>query len=360
MDLLGKVFLERSLQQNIGIYGTGEAGKLAALSFKKIGIKIDFFLDSNYEIVGKKICGIQVKNIDEADKNSIIFIAANPKYDVHKRLLAAGIEQWEYIDPEFVHLMSEGFDRERIKSIYKANEAKIHKVYEMLEDKKSKEVFRTILQHRVEHDVLQIQNIYDENQYFGNDVIGKICGNFVDCGAFNGDTFKRFIKQVGKDAYHYYAFEAEEKNYNDFMEYCKKECIDNISIYNLAVYDKAQKVAFLRDTGEKKVSGKAVEIDDTNKAYVKANSIDNVLKNIKIDMITMDIEGAEIHGLCGAYESINKWHPKLAISAYHEIEHLWEIPMLIQKINSNYRFFYRHHRWNMHDTVCYAIPIDSQ
>ncbi len=50
-----------------------------------------------------------------------------------------------------------------------------------------------------------------------------------------------------------------------------------------------------------------------------------------------------------------KFHPKLAISAYHSIEHLWEIPLLIKEINLGYHLFYRHHRWNMHDTVCYAI-----
>lgn len=83
--------------------------------------------------------------------------------------------------------------------------------------------------------------------------------------------------------------------------------------------------------------------------------IDNIFYDTKLDMITMDIEGAEIHAIYGARKSIMKGNPKLAISAYHKIEHLWEIPLLIMEINPNYKIFYRHHQWNMHDTVCYAI-----
>lgn len=66
---------------------------------------------------------------------------------------------------------------------------------------------------------------------------------------------------------------------------------------------------------------------------IQSDLIDNIFYDTKLDMITMDIEGAEIHAIYGARKSIMKGNPKLAISAYHKIEHLWEIPLLIMEIN---------------------------
>lgn len=128
----------------------------------------------------------------------------------------------------------------------------------------------------------------------------------------------------------------------------------------MAVYNKKEKLEFARDNGTEKVSGKVVETEDKNDEYIQADLIDHVLENVKIDMITMDIEGAEIKALQGAKERISKCKPQLAISAYHAIEHLWEIPLLIKEINSDYHIFFRHHRWNMHDTVCYAISSNKR
>lgn len=341
--------------QKLGIYGTGLAGKTVFDSLEKMGVQVSFFLDQDNQKIGKKFCDREIADISKIDKDASILIAANPSYGIHERLRKQGIAQWKYVDPEYLYLLSEGHTREKIKQTIKENEDKILQVYDMLEDEKSKQVLELILKHRLDHELELISRIYDENQYFGNDLIGIINGNFVDCGAFDGDTMRRFLKQVDGE-YHYYAFEAEKENYDRLATYCQENNIKNISLYNLAVYDKKTQLSFLRDEGEEKVSGKALESEGKDDCYIQADSIDNVLGNKKVDVIVMDIEGAEIRALYGAQKCINNWQPRLAISAYHSIEHLWKIPLLIKEINADYRLFYRHHRWNMHDTVCYAIP----
>ncbi|MCM1251844.1 MAG: FkbM family methyltransferase [Clostridium sp.] len=302
--------------------------------------------------------GKEIMDISSVNNNTAILIAANPVYNIHERLLRAGIEKWEYIDPEFMYLLCEGNNRKKIEHILKTNEENISQVYSMLGDEKSKQVYRSVLQHRIEHNLALINDIYDENQYFGNDIINTVSGNFVDCGAFNGDTLKRFLKQIGNEQYNYYAFEAEKANYNDLISYCKKYNIKNVNAYNMAIYSSKTQLSFSTDDNQEKVSGKISELESNNYNYVQADSIDNILANQKIDTLIMDIEGAELHALNGANKSINKWHPKLAISAYHMIEHLWEVPLLIHNINPNYQIFFRHHRWNMDDTVCYALYKD--
>ena len=53
----------------------------------------------------------------------------------------------------------------------------------------------------------------------------------------------------------------------------------------------------------------------------------------------MDIEGSEINALKGGKITINKYKPKLAISAYHKWDDLLKIPLLIHSIRPDYKFY---------------------
>lgn len=114
-----------------------------------------------------------------------------------------------------------------------------------------------------------------------------------------------------------------------------------------------ERLAFAKDRNLEKVAGKLMQ--DNSNENITVDSLNNVLMNTPIDMITMDIEGAELHALNGASKCIENNTPKLAISAYHELSHLREIPLLIKEMNQKYKIYLRHHRWNMDDTVCYVV-----
>ncbi len=370
--MLKEVFTKKNLSlkdgEKLGIYGTGLAGKEVFEALDRMRVGVDFFLDGDPAKTGLDFCGKEIRDIVVIPKDSIILIAANPIYRIHERLEQAGIKQWEYVDPVYLHLYSEGVTEKEVTMILKENETKIYQVYKMLSDEKSKKVFASVLKHRVKHDLSLINEIYDENQYFGNDIIPVVSGNFVDCGAYIGDTLRRFLKQdiwKSKDKssiyvggginYHYYALEAEKQNYETIVRFCEENAIGNVTIHNIAVCDKETQFSFLPDENDKKVGGKLSDSESDSSVLIQGNSIDNILGEINIDMITMDIEGAEIQALYGARQCITRSHPKLAISAYHAIEHLWEIPLLIKELNPDYQIFYRHHCWNMCDTVCYAL-----
>ena len=62
-----------------------------------------------------------------------------------------------------------------------------------------------------------------------------------------------------------------------------------------------------------------------------------------IDLIKMDIEGSELKALEGAQECIKKFKPKLQISIYHNMEDLWSIPLFVNNLKPQYRFFIGHH-----------------
>lgn len=172
----------------------------------------------------------------------------------------------------------------------------------------------------------------------------------VDCGAFIGDSLEEFygIKKGQFGAY--YCFELDSNN----CEICKRK-IDSynnnkIELIRAGVSDKNEIITITESNGF------SSRIDGSGNKTIKANivKIDDALKGKKVTFIKMDIEGAEIPALKGAKKIIKEQHPKLAISAYHYLSDLWEIPLLIKEMNPNYKVYMRHHTTAVWDTDCYA------
>jgi hypothetical protein len=88
-----------------------------------------------------------------------------------------------------------------------------------------------------------------------------------------------------------------------------------------------------------------VSVDD----FVRTNGLE------RIDFIKMDIEGAEQLALEGSAHSIARHRPKLAICAYHEPDDLWRIPLLITRLNPDYRLYLDHYTNHVEETVVYAV-----
>ena len=68
----------------------------------------------------------------------------------------------------------------------------------------------------------------------------------------------------------------------------------------------------------------------------------------------MDIEGSEFKALHGAVETLKKFRPKLAISIYHKLTDIFEIPAFINSLNLGYQLFIEHYTIHHEETVLYA------
>jgi hypothetical protein len=73
---------------------------------------------------------------------------------------------------------------------------------------------------------------------------------------------------------------------------------------------------------------------------VPLTTIDHLVEELKldrVDFIKMDIEGSEYRALEGARNTIARFHPRLAIAAYHLPTDNQSIPQLVQSIWPGYR-----------------------
>jgi FkbM family methyltransferase len=77
-------------------------------------------------------------------------------------------------------------------------------------------------------------------------------------------------------------------------------------------------------------------------------------RSVPVDLITLDVEGAEMKVLAGARDSISRWRPQIAVSLYHVKEHLLDIPEFLSTLHDDYRFSVFLHTATFIDMTLYA------
>lgn len=218
----------------------------------------------------------------------------------------------------------------------------------LLYDDMSREIYEKIISFRISHNYRK-RPVYSRwDQYFPEDII--LLNNhevFIDCGAYNGDTVKCFLKNVSNKYRRIIAFEPDKNNINSL-----KKVAGNITIINAVVWSCNTKISFKCGNG----SSSHISNDTSSECdLVQAVAIDDIRECADASFIKMDIEGSEYDALLGAYHTICRNRPKLAICIYHSEEDMLRILELINGWNLDYRFYVRHHAQKISETVLYAV-----
>lgn len=147
-----------------------------------------------------------------------------------------------------------------------------------------------------------------------------------------------------------YAFEPDNENYQKCLQKKNKLHFGEAEIYPYATWSD-QTTLRLDAQGDYGSS-----ICDSGTVEVSAMPIDLVVNpEDRITFIKMDVEGAELESLKGAKETIQRYKPKLAISAYHKPEDIITLPKYIKELVPEYRLYMRHHSTRLTGTILYAV-----
>ncbi|MBY0540972.1 MAG: FkbM family methyltransferase [Campylobacterales bacterium] len=246
------------------------------------------------------------------------------------------------------------YDLNKLNHKFTSSEiANIISLYNLLEDKKSKEVFTAILKFKLTEDYFYPISVKDNTslQYFDKEVLTLSDDEvFIDCGAYTGDTIASFLKSTNGKFKHIYSYEPEQNSFEILKDYVDVlEQKDKITIINAGVYYK-NKTFYLHGEGW----GVSCTNEVTNRK-TKVVSIDETIEHIPT-FIKMDIQTFEIQALLGGINNIIKYKPKLAISIYHKFDDLWNIPLLLKQWIPEYKLIMRHYECTQEETIIYAIP----
>jgi FkbM family methyltransferase len=234
------------------------------------------------------------------------------------------------------------------RSFYKGREAEMDAARALLGDDTSRAWYDGVLAFRLSGDFARLPENNPMDQYAPADLPRWADPmRIIDCGAFNGDT----IAALAHVGYTFDAIAAFEPDPANFLPLAVRASRHGAAFcFPCGVAESTRQVRFQSGSGMG-----SHEAADGN-VTIQCVAIDQALSGFRPTHVKMDIEGAEIDALKGAQRTIAAHRPSLAIALYHQPEHLWEIPLLIDSWGLGYRYEIRGHAYNSYDTDLYAFP----
>lgn len=186
-----------------------------------------------------------------------------------------------------------------------------------------------------------IHDVY-YNQYEHGDFRVQPGDVIIDAGGFIADTAVLFHdKTSGQCEVH--SFEILQENIDLFVANADMNGIsDRVVLNKLALADTTGgsvgvKVGALQ-------GGTAVSATPAGEELVQTIRLDDYVSRMRlnrVDLIKMDIEGAEMPALRGAIDTIRHFRPKLALCLYHKPDDVLTIPSFIESTGVDYDFRFK-------------------
>lgn len=340
------------------IWGAGSAGR-EILQFvrQELTPQSVCFVDNNPAVWHSEkygcpvLCPQEIPGLIQQDASAKILIAARDNVQIAAQICSMGISA-QQIDPDILGIVRNLYQCDA-EGVFAADRQKIDQARALLQDARSVEIFDRILAYRRTGDSSFLDGLADspEDQYFQKELFTP--GEqeiFVDCGCYTGDTLKALLQRTNNAICRAYLFEPDRTALAQLKEYVSELNHPNIRIYPNGCWNSNCDLSFAE-------SGSwSSKVDPSGENQIRGIRVDDVLDGQPVTFVKMDIEGSEREALEGMQQSIQKYHPVLAISIYHKLTDLYEIPLQIQKMDARYRLYIRCYAPNSDtEIVCYAI-----
>jgi FkbM family methyltransferase len=346
--------------KHIFIYGAGSFGKEMFEVFKEYNINVCAFLDIKAE-KGDMLFNIPVYRADdftinESVKQDALVLFSIVTYKKRREKIVEYIKKCGFkniINSQSIRcrfVKAEKYPYEKLGQDYL--ESRLNDILDCMDlwsDMESVRVYKSNVYSHISRNYEECIESEGNSQYFLMDLkFNKGFSRFIDCGGYIGDTLTELVKTQGKIN----AIASFEPNSKNFIKLSKtadaiRSDINELYLYPCGVSDKTEILSF-------NMLGGSSSISDAGSSYIQCVSLDDVLKGFAPTFIKMDIEGEEYKALIGAKKLIEEHKPDMAICLYHYINHLWDIPLLINSWNLGYKFYLRAHNACTMETVMYA------
>lgn len=230
---------------------------------------------------------------------------------------------------------------------YAAHEGAFLRLAGRLADGKSRDLLEAILRYRTSGDLASCPQPSLTDEYTPSD-LPRFRGplKLIDCGAFTGVAIHKFLK-AGYEVDSFVAFEPDPANFDilagrDFPAR-RKLCLP------LGTWSKTKQLKFASD------SSMGSCVSDQGNVTIQCVAIDDVMGGEEVNLVKLDVEGAEIETLRGMEKLIRQQRPNLLLSVYHTPGHLYEIADLVHGWDLGYQFHMRVHEFNTFGIVLYCL-----
>lgn len=312
------------------VYGMGNGADKVIDEFNRLDIPIKGITASDDFVRGQTFRGFKVKKLSDFEGEFIIAVAfASSIPEVMEHIFSLQ-KSYRVIVPCVPVFGEEIFNREFVEKY----EDKINAAFDLFEDE-SKEIFAGCVDFIFGGELDRLKEITTpKNEVFENIIRFGDRESYLDLGAYRGDTVEEFLKYCGGNYVSITALEPDRRTFKKLCAYL--ENVPNSAAYQKAVYSESKTLIFSSNAGRQStISSKGEDVESI--------TVDELCKNKAVTYIKMDVEGAEIDAIEGAKETLKLQKPKLNIALYHRSKDIFELPLKISKINSDYKFYLRKH-----------------
>lgn len=324
-----------SVNKPIVMYGMGNGADKIINVFDKYGIEVSDFFASDGFVRGQVFHDktvLSLSAVKEKYNDFIVVVSFGTSLpDVLSNIYRVA-ENHELYAPDVPVSGETLFTLD----FYKEHFGEFEKAFNLLCDEESKQIYADIIRFKITGDISHLRRA----------VSGKDCENklldfdryetFIDAGAYNGDTARKFIAEC-KNAATVYAIEPDRKNFKKLSAYAESETAAKVIPLNFGTWNE-------KATAEFAVGGNrnsAIGTQNLKKTEaVQLNTVDSIgVKNVHY--IKYDVEGAEKEALFGSVETIQTSMPDMLISLYHRSEDLYALPLLVNELFPEYSLYLR-------------------
>ena len=331
LDLWGYL---KTVNKPIVLYGTGNGADKILNRLKNDNVNISGVFSSTGFKKGKMFAGFPVVSYEEIYKklsDMIILVGFGSNRPEVLDNIKNLMERHEVYVPDVPVYGDEIFDL----SFARQHKNEIETAYSLLEDDISRDTYKKIIMFKLTGDPSLLFNCEKDIQETYSLLNLDDNETFMDLGAYTGDTVELFLNNVNNYS-KIIAIEPDARNYRKLCENTKN--YESCYCINAAISDKNGKILISNQHG-RGVNG------DKGKILINALTVDYVSQKHPPSFIKIDVEGSEAIAINGGKKTICNLLPKLHIAAYHTSFDIFSIPLMIKKINAEYKIYLRHHTY---------------
>ena len=316
------------------VYGMGDGADKLICALARINREPDDYFASDGFVRGQLFHGKRVMTFDEICKKYsefIILVSFGTSIpDVIAKICALDNE-FELYAPDLPVCPGELFTYD----FYSAHKAEFDLARSLLCDDVSRKEFDDVLNFKLSGKIKYIKFSQSSQISIANSELR--CYNYqsyVDAGAYGGETVMD-MRCLCPSLSKVYAFEPDARSFKKMNKRLSEisEPEFQFIAYNSALGNFDGETV-IYEKGNRNTSLYGEKATDAVKKTVSVCKLDTVLDGEGVDIIKLDVEGAEHDALSGAEGTIRTYKPDLQISLYHRPDDIFSI---IPRVHSMYK-----------------------
>jgi len=340
------------IDESVAIYGAGNFGRWVVETLTRLGHRVPTILDRNFD--NHRDTSVSDPKEWIPDTRQLVLALFSPGPDL--RALVRQYPKFESLElitaPSlFRYLRGKGIETSRYwlssDRLAPVRNDQTRQVLANIVDERSMELASSWLRFS---EFGGLDSLVDpsplHDQYCGpNGEYLPDSGVILDCGAYVGDSLSAWARNRSSNL----RIVAFEPNSDAFRQLSKRAATarnETITL-PLGVTDESGQFTVLG-------SGVSSRLTKDPQGSVHGCALDDVVQGLPVSFIKMDIEGGELDALRGAFTTIKRWRPTLAISVYHRPEDLLTIPLWVHRQFPGYEISLECYAHQYFESVMYA------